>query len=110
VSSPPKPFYTSTEELHTKLATGGFVKSNSYNDYVKIFWIYNFYGNGVEPMLGMIKKNITSSGSVANAKWYVKPCITVASNSTITLPYGYLPTTTALATAYNMTAWNSLGY
>lgn len=64
--------------------SGGFVKSTSYQNRVKIFWITNFYGNSREPLLGLIKKNATKTASNANSYYYVKPAINYGG------VYGYL--------------------
>jgi hypothetical protein len=70
-NSTPIPFYSTETELRNRLKTSGFVRSNGYStaaDYSKIFWIYNFYGNNLEPLLGFMFKSTTTSTNATTQK------------------------------------------
>ena len=99
------PFCDSDITRASKLNSGGFIKSvwqtNNFTD-VKFFWIYNFYGNAREPLLGFFRKNITSSASAKNCLYYVKMVLDTGEEN----QYGY----TFVDSTTTNTAILNLGY
>jgi hypothetical protein len=43
--------------MTSKLNAGPFIKATNVSDAIRVFWIYNFYGNAREPLLGYVRRN-----------------------------------------------------
>ena len=79
-----------TAAEYANLTNPGFIYSyldGTNYTMLRVFWIYNFYGNTNEPLLGLFRKNTTTSNSWANSRLYIKMFLDNTDNK-----YGYLPT------------------